>query len=657
MPDELNQFPPPEWLDAISGATPPVEPGYSPEDLADAEAAWQAFVAEQTGQPQRGVVVEGEPVFEEPPVAQVPPLDVDVSPASLAALPPEAGGYPGAPPEAASAPLTPWDAPEGTQAAPPLGSPALGALSDLGGQVAGAARDLGGGMVQAAQEMADPVAYAESLARKQAELDYEREQIAARRTAEAAAEQKAIAEKNYQVFLQGQSQVSERMARLDRDWQQLAQLEIDPNRWYREASTTQKIGAALASIAGGVLAGMHGGPNHGAQSMFDAIDRDINAQRDQMFGRRSALQAQGGIVRELYEMTGDAYHSAEAARIASYAMLDKTIAAEQAQYDPEGSRAARLAQAGLEARMRMAKAIADAQKGLIDDQVKVGQLEVRALQAELAALKAQKEKKGSAPGAYNYGPKVDKLHILDLWDINPQTGQRMPIRATDEVQKKEYEAIAKPSANLLDLFPELRSLRKEMDAAGLPGEFELMGHGSDLAQRAVAIHNRAFNEMRRVAGTGANLTEAEIKGIWGEIGRGEGVSMADFTSKWEQTEQNLIRKLTLEGQRVTANPNAHFIPRALPRLKTGATMTGGDPVVQREKEMKQEMIARDKYRKFEAEHPGETITTVQVKPPTNLGRIIDMATGTPPGPGEAAEFEASDREEARRRSRTKKKRK
>lgn len=76
---------------------------------------------------------------------------------------------------------------------------------------------------------------------------------------------------------------------------------VDPNRLYHNQSTGQKIGSAIAVILGGLGSGLTHGPNMALEIMDKAIQRDVEAQKDDL-GRResrlSRLMQQGHSLQE-----------------------------------------------------------------------------------------------------------------------------------------------------------------------------------------------------------------------------------------------------------------------------------------------------------------------------------------------------------------------
>jgi len=55
---------------------------------------------------------------------------------------------------------------------------------------------------------------------------------------------------------------------------------IDPNRYYNNLSTGQKVAQGIALVLGGIGAGLTGGPNQALNIVKDFIDKDIDAQKN-----------------------------------------------------------------------------------------------------------------------------------------------------------------------------------------------------------------------------------------------------------------------------------------------------------------------------------------------------------------------------------------
>lgn len=99
-------------------------------------------------------------------------------------------------------------------------------------------------------------------------------------------------------------------ARDDLLQQSAADKTIDPNRLYKNMDTGSKIASGLAMILGGIGAGLTGGPNLAAQQINRAIERDIDAQRND---QSKAMN--------LWKMNREAYRDDQQATLATQNQL------------------------------------------------------------------------------------------------------------------------------------------------------------------------------------------------------------------------------------------------------------------------------------------------------------------------------------------------
>jgi hypothetical protein len=123
-----------------------------------------------------------------------------------------------------------------------------------------------------------------------------------------------------------EAKAQERLARIDQASAILAQQKIDPDRYWNSRSTVQKVGLSLASMLGGFVQGMKGGPNVGMETINKGIDEDIASQRADMESGRHRLEDMSSLYARAYQATGD--HD-EAARMSRGILLEslKTQAA------------------------------------------------------------------------------------------------------------------------------------------------------------------------------------------------------------------------------------------------------------------------------------------------------------------------------------------
>jgi len=101
---------------------------------------------------------------------------------------------------------------------------------------------------------------------------------------------------------------------------------VDPNRWWRNRSTGEKVGYVLASVLGGMAAGWQGHGNNSALPFLRAaIDDDIAAQRSSIENVKEAGAMSGTLVGRMRERVGDLDQAESAARSFAYEQLAAKI--------------------------------------------------------------------------------------------------------------------------------------------------------------------------------------------------------------------------------------------------------------------------------------------------------------------------------------------
>lgn len=114
--------------------------------------------------------------------------------------------------------------------------------------------------------------------------------------------------------------------------EELAQMKVDPGKWWASRSTGQKIALGLSAMINGFLQGYKGdtGPNQTMLLVERAIDRDINVQKANIAKKKGDLGDVRGVVADLYKRTGDMRQAETQARIMGMELLrTKTAALEQ----------------------------------------------------------------------------------------------------------------------------------------------------------------------------------------------------------------------------------------------------------------------------------------------------------------------------------------
>lgn len=103
--------------------------------------------------------------------------------------------------------------------------------------------------------------------------------------------------KNYQesinlaqdVFKKSQQELWNQGVENDNLMQEVASSKIDPQQFFHNMGTGQKIGTALALVLGGVGSGLTGGPNIAHEMLKDAVNKDIESQKINLGKKESLL--------------------------------------------------------------------------------------------------------------------------------------------------------------------------------------------------------------------------------------------------------------------------------------------------------------------------------------------------------------------------------
>lgn len=119
----------------------------------------------------------------------------------------------------------------------------------------------------------------------------------------------------------------------------LANRKTDPDRLVRSMSGGQTVAELLALATGALIAGRTGGPNVAMDLLQRRIDRDIDAQKQDVENAKFGLQLRRSAVADEYARHGDLYRAGEVVRLATYQAAYNTMAAEQQNFDPRGYQA------------------------------------------------------------------------------------------------------------------------------------------------------------------------------------------------------------------------------------------------------------------------------------------------------------------------------
>ena len=145
----------------------------------------------------------------------------------------------------------------------------------------------------------DVISDAERLAVNRARLESAREAHIAEERLRAIRESNEAAERNAASYQRNLEQAKSSVGQLREEAARLAQTKIDPDRWWSDRSTGQKIAGFVAAAIGGLLQPYTGGRNRALDTLLGRIDADIQAQQSDMGREQALLGMQQGMVREL----------------------------------------------------------------------------------------------------------------------------------------------------------------------------------------------------------------------------------------------------------------------------------------------------------------------------------------------------------------------
>jgi hypothetical protein len=94
-------------------------------------------------------------------------------------------------------------------------------------------------------------------------------------------------------------------AQTERMTNNIATQQPDPGRLLHSASAGMQFSMALGAVAGGMLAGLQGGPNQFLAHLDKIIDRDIDAQKTQVENKRFAVGARNTMLSQMIQQAGD----------------------------------------------------------------------------------------------------------------------------------------------------------------------------------------------------------------------------------------------------------------------------------------------------------------------------------------------------------------
>lgn len=200
--------------------------------------------------------------------------------------------------------------------------------------------------------------YAKHVAAEEAERRAFRVQEAAR----IEDENRQAMERNREADRVAREDTRRKLVDVNTHLQELSKQDIDRDRWMSSRSGPQKVALYASAMISGFL--NPGGKNGAIELVQNEIDRDIDIQVQNLAQRKAGLQAEAGLVAQLYDLSGDEYQAAETARMAMYGDAIKKLELDAQQYDPLGSQAMKTRDAVMEFRGRQQAAAAKMEETL-----------------------------------------------------------------------------------------------------------------------------------------------------------------------------------------------------------------------------------------------------------------------------------------------------
>lgn len=200
----------------------------------------------------------------------------------------------------------------------------------------------------------------EDLAIVDAKRQIAAEDEAATKMMAAAKADRERAEANEREFRAARDRVAERAGQTAVEASALANARVENRGWWHDKSTGQVIAGVLGAIAGAVYQTRNGGPNVALQAMDAAVERDLQAQRENLAHRRQVLGERTADDANALQQAEGNYRAEEVFRAAAYERIGNQILTEAQQYDPNGSTASRLVHTYRDVMQRRDRALQDA---------------------------------------------------------------------------------------------------------------------------------------------------------------------------------------------------------------------------------------------------------------------------------------------------------
>jgi hypothetical protein len=297
--------------------------------------------------------------------------------------------------------------------------------------------------------------------------------------------------------------------RLTREAQELANAKIDPDKWWHDRSTPQTIAAVISVIAGGLAAAKTGGPNSGLAMIQQAIDRDIDSQKESIALKRHMMVEQRQSIQDRIAQINQDYHEVERHRIASYERAINEVHADMQNFDPRGSQAQEKRELILGLRAKKAQAIAAYEQQSFKNNLDQARVLIDADKQQLEREKflAQQKRLGAGAGKVKPVKPEDQPHTaeeLRAMGVPIPEGVALPAGGWSLNTAKHVAETAKSFADWQEAArkadPIKFALSDIVDSEGKPVEFRDETVAKELANQksSVTTATQLIDELARL---------------------------------------------------------------------------------------------------------------------------------------------------------------
>lgn len=257
-------------------------------------------------------------------------------------------------------------------------------------------------------------------------------------------------------YLAANEYADRQSAQVEADAREVAKRKIDPEKWWADRSTPQKIAGFIAAIMGGLVQSRRGGSNMGVDMIDKAIEQDIAAQSANLAADRAEIGRRSGVVADLYARNRDRSQAENTARIAAYDIAIDELKAEAMKYSAGSTRQQRAAGAVLAFEEKKAAALAAQKERNFEQYMRVDERNRKWAETEATIAKSAAETKkllakGTGSGG---GPKYSADYLEKTFGVRPPPGipgmtlkEYMPLLnasgMAQDIQKGKAEGIIK----------------------------------------------------------------------------------------------------------------------------------------------------------------------------------------------------------------------